>query len=304
MILSVVDLLRTAAVAVHLLVPAPASAAPVAPEPAHRATEVRRIRAHFDSVLVELDAPALGALTASQRSHRAALLTMLRAYRDAGAFPHNYDFPARPTPYFVDRETGVRCAVAHLLATSGRTDIVHRVAATDNNVWVPALATDTAFTGWLDAQGLTLSEAARIQVPYIMPDPSVQASARDNTAAYSIGSVIALGGTVATSLWTVRGNADGHRGLSSIAGFATSAMSIGLGAAAIGDNTAPRAIGPVALVAGGVSAYLSTRGFLRHRAYRTAQRDAAARTRVATTVSPILPIAGVSGTGLAVRIGF
>jgi hypothetical protein len=286
--------------------PTPHRASPDGVADGARTTEIRRIRAHFDSVLAELPTRDVAALSSSQRAHRAALLTTLRAYRDAGAFPHNYDFPGQPTPYFIDRKTDVLCAVAHLLASTGRRDIVDRVAASDNNIYVTQLASDTAFARWLDVNGLTLAEAARIQVPYMGgPTPDVIAPTSGNGAAYSIGSAIAIGGSIATSLWTTRGNADGHRGLSSLAGFAASATSLGIGIAAVNDNTSPRAVAPLSLVAGGVAAYLSTRGLLRHRAYVTAQRDAAHRPRVASaTVSPILPISGVSGAGVALRIAF
>ena len=69
-------------------------------------------------------------------------------------------------PYFVDRKTGTLCAVGFLLASTGRADIVDRVAGVNNNVYVAELAGDTAFTAWLVEQGITLDEAARIQVPY------------------------------------------------------------------------------------------------------------------------------------------
>lgn len=83
--------------------------------------EVSRVRSHFDSVLSEL-------------------VAALRAYRDRGVFPHNYDFPLRETPHFVDRKTGTLCVLTHLLALSGRDDIVRRVVRANNNVWVPQLA--------------------------------------------------------------------------------------------------------------------------------------------------------------------
>src|SRR5215212_9827940 len=132
-----------------------------------RAAEVHRIRLHFDSVLVELEGRGAPGLTASQQRHRAALTTTLQGYRDRGVFPHNYDFAGRAVPYFVDRKTGTLCAVGFLLASSGRRDIVDRVASVDNNVYVPQLARDTAFTAWLTENGITLAEAARIQVPYM-----------------------------------------------------------------------------------------------------------------------------------------
>ena len=94
---------------------------------AARGAEIARIQRHFDSVLVELRAaPAARALTADRRAAREARIAELRAYRDRGVFPHNHDFGRTPTPYFVDPETGVRCAVAHLLEASGRGDVVRR----------------------------------------------------------------------------------------------------------------------------------------------------------------------------------
>jgi hypothetical protein len=287
--------------------PAPPSPSLPATMPTPRVVEIRRIQAHFDSVLHTLPSRDVATLTASQRARRGAVLATLQRYRDAGVFPHNYDFPGQPTPYFVDRKTGVLCAVAHLLESTGRRDIVDRVAAADNNVYVAELAGDTAFAGWLATHGLTLEEAAFIQVPY-MGDPMpiiIEPRPASSNTSYTIGSAMAIGSSLAASLWTTRGNADGHRGLSSIVGLVASAASIGVGAVAISDPSAPRAVAPLSLLAGGVSTYLSTRGLLRHRAYQTARRDAAQQQRtVSTSVSPILPVAGVSGAGLAFRLTF
>ena len=141
-----------------------------------RAGEVARIRAHFDSVERELLARDVAGLAPVARARRAEQIRVLAAYRERGIFPRNRDFPGQLVPYFVDQD-GVLCAVAHLLATSGRRDIVDRVAAAHNNVWVADLAGDTAFSAWLDAQGLTLAEAARIQVPYVGPPPEEPGSA-------------------------------------------------------------------------------------------------------------------------------
>jgi hypothetical protein len=304
-----VSLLSGVAVVSLLMVDAPRSPSALDGHaiPAARATEVARIRAHFDSVLSELPAHSATGLTAAQLARRADLLLTLRQYRNAGSFPHNYDFPGQPTPYFVDRKTGVLCAVAHLLESTGRRDIVDRVAGANNNVYVAQLADDTAFTRWLDQHGLTLDEAARIQVPYMgeFPNPDIIVEPKSNTAAYSIGTAVAVTGSVAASLWSTYGNRDGHRRVSNLAGLAASAVSIGLGSAALSDRSAPRAVAPLSILAGGVSAYFSTRGLFRHKAYRAAQRDAARETRVAlATVSPILPVAGRSGAGVAMRLSF
>lgn len=102
-----------------------------------------------------------------------------------------YVFPGRAVPYFVDRKTGVLCAVAHLLESTGRRDVVDRVAALDNNIWVAQLAGDTAFRRWLDTHSLTSTEAARIQVPY-------QERAAFNP--YTVSSVAVLGLSIGTSV--------------------------------------------------------------------------------------------------------
>ena len=180
-----------------------------------------------------------------------------------------------------------------------------RVAARNNNVNVAELVGDTAFVNWLDVNGLTLAEAARIQVPYFGGPMPVIEKPNSGNVAYAIGSVAAISGSIATSLWTTRGNADGHRRLSNFAGLAASAASLGLGITAARGRAAPPAVAPLALVAGSVSAVFSTRGLLRYRAYRTAQRDAAHWPRVGSaSIVPILPIARVSGAGVAIRLAF
>jgi hypothetical protein len=193
----------------------------------------------------------------------------------------------------IDRVTGVRCAVAHLLAFTGRADIVTRVAALDNNIWVPDLGQDGPFLAWLDEQGLTLAEAARIQVPYVEeppPTPLVQAGLhRPSSQAF------ALGATVGSAV-LVRLAADGgHQRLIGLVGLTAGAFSIAasMGAAQNAD-TGPLAISN--LVAGGVGIYLGGRAFSRgvvaHRAARRAQ------------VTPMTPLSAQSGAGLSVSIAF
>lgn len=183
-----------------------------------RAHEIARIRAHFDSVLVELSARDVSRLTPTQRSQRARLLGTLKAYRDRGAFPHNYDFPGRAVPYFVDRKTGVLCAVAHLLESVGRRDIVDRVAARDNNVWVPELASDTAFTAWLDSAGLTIEEAARIQMPY----------EEGNSSPYLLATVPVSVLSVGASIFNATSNRTGKSALGARLGVVSGLLGLGL----------------------------------------------------------------------------
>jgi hypothetical protein len=284
-------LVLTAAVGVRPVVVAPVPPASPGPAgvatPAHlasagHAAEVRRIRAHFDSVLAELDAHDVR-LAPERRARRARLVSTLRAYRDRGEFPHNRDFAAAPTPYFVDRETGALCAVAHLLAASGRRDLVDRVARADNNVWVPRLAGDTAFVAWLDHSGLTLAEAARIQVPYIGDEPTPPASP-GRSAALTAGSAAAVGGALAASWLNVRAGAGGSR-LGAALGLTAGAAAIGLGTSGLATDRVSPALGVANVAVGAASAWLATRGLLRHRRL-AADRQRADGMRAAASAAP------------------
>jgi hypothetical protein len=267
---------------------------------AHARREVARIQTHFDSVLTELAASTpRDVRIAGAHDRRAALIRTLRAYRDAGVFPHNYDFPGQAVPYFVDRRTGTRCAVAHLLAFTGRRDIVDRVARTNNNVWVAELAGDSAFTAWLEQNGITLAEAARIQVPY-MEDPTPAQQVRNN--AFLVAAPVALGTATVTSLINALGNADGHRRVSRIAGLASGVATAGLGAAMLTRPGTARQVGMASVAVGGLSIALATRATQRHNAHVAQQREAERARAVQATLSPIIGTGGAgSGISLAIR---
>ena len=279
---------------------AAAEAAPIVDRNATlaRANEIHRIRVHFDSVLTELTTRDVRALTGLQRARRDALVSILRAYRDQGAFPHNDDFPGEAVPYFVDRGTGVVCAVGHLLASSGRRDIVDRVAAMNNNVWVAELEGDAEFGSWLDDHGLTLDEAARIQVPYIgdepMPTPRI---ARDD--AFPTGTTIALGGALMASYWNARPNSAGASRVANALGMIAGASALGAGASSIGDRGAAPAVGAASMIAGAASAWLSARNVMRYRHTAEQKREAAR-----ATVAPLMPIDGSSGAGVSITLKF
>lgn len=155
------------------------------------AGEVQRLQAHFDSVDSELRATPTVTLSATQQSARAQLIAWLREYRDAGTFPVNEDFPERPTPYFRDRH-GTLCAMAYLLARSGRRDVVDTVAASRNNARVHDLADMPALTAWLDSVGLSVDEAARIQPSYGAPQQA--------GVGYALTSIVASGAAVVTAV--------------------------------------------------------------------------------------------------------
>jgi len=261
-----------------------------------------RIRAHFDSVLVELQAPTAVRRTPGAAARRHALMDTLRAYRDRGDFPRNYDFPGRAVPYFVDRETGARCAVAHLLQATGRGDIVARVARADNNAWVAQLAGDTAFTGWLRANGISLAEAARIQVPY-MSQP-IDEEQRARNAIFAVVSPIVGGASLVTGFLNARGNADGHSGIATGIGIASGIATGALGFISINKPGVPVAASAAGAALGGASLVLALRTLDRRSAPVVPAggqpRDAEAP-RV--SVAPWIP-AGGGGAGLSMAVRF
>jgi hypothetical protein len=270
-----------------------------------RTAEVRRIRAHFDSVLAELPTRDLTGLTAAQRARRSALVATLRAYRDRGEFPHNYDFPGRAVPYFVDRETGTLCAVAHLLAASGRRDIVDRVARADNNVWVPALGGDTAFAAWLDTSGLTLAEAARIQVPYMNPDASpTSLTGLTRNPAYAAGSILTIGSAVTATLVNGLSNGSGAGRSRSVLGVTAGAAALGWGAASLTVRDASPVLGATNVAVGAASAWIAARGMRRHHRVVVVERERRAALARQAVVTPLLPVGKSGGAGVAVTLPF
>ncbi|MEP7028962.1 MAG: hypothetical protein ABI960_10240 [Candidatus Eisenbacteria bacterium] len=109
--------------------------------------------------------------SAAQRSARQENLARLATYRRQAVFPHNEDFPGQRVPYFRDRH-GVLCAIADLIETSGRHDLVDLVARRRNYATVLELAADPvigpALAAWLAQAGLTVAEAQAVQPDYGM----------------------------------------------------------------------------------------------------------------------------------------
>jgi len=131
--------------------------------------EVARIQEHFSHVETQLRTADVSSLSPSQLHSRARNLSLLHAYWKAGRFPHNHDFPNQQVLYFADRH-GTPCAIAYLIAESGRQDLVDRMVSTNNNGSVFDLASDPrvgpALLSWLDQAGLRLDEAALIEPTY------------------------------------------------------------------------------------------------------------------------------------------
>jgi hypothetical protein len=202
-------------------------------QPASRADrEVARLRAHFAQVDRELHARDVSSLTPVQRHARATHIARLRAYAAAGRFPHNTHHPGAYVPYFVD-DSGTRCAMGYLIEESGAIELVARVRARLNYRYIAEIARDQELGpelhAWLDANGLSLAEAARIQPSYdgggcctVDPPPTEEVA-----TSYKVGS----GAAVVTSLATVALNASLFQlGVSRRAG---GWIGLGVGAAAL-----------------------------------------------------------------------
>jgi len=163
---------------------------------AHVALEQVRLRAHFDSVLLELGAREVGDLTANQQAARSELTKWLAEYRDAGRFPLNDRYTDSLTPIFRDAR-GVTCAMAYLIERSGRWDIVDRVERSKNLAYIGELASDHELVAWLDSVGLSVEEASRVQPTYApRPDEIVD-------KAYAKWAIFWNSASIATATWNL-----------------------------------------------------------------------------------------------------
>jgi hypothetical protein len=218
--------------------------------------EDARIRSHADSVIAELSAESVPGLSVDARGKRQLLLRRLAVYRDEGRFPHNYDRQGL-TPTFVDPVTGAYCAVADLMRFSGRDDIVERLVRTDNHLYVQQVSGDTAVAGWLVHSGLTVADAARIQVLYVSAAPTPTQTAREVATPLlgflSFGSFALNGAT----------NGEGQHRIRTIVGLSTGALAMIAGRQSMRDPTF-RDIGQATMMAGTASFALSSLQLKRH----------------------------------------
>ena len=224
-----------------------------------RAAEVTRLQHHFDSVDVELKSRNVSGLSRVQLARRAQLVGWLREYRDAATFPTN-DRYTNPTPFFRDKD-GVLCAMAYLIDRSGRSDIVNKVAATRNNAYIGELADDPALIAWLDAWGLSVAEAARIQPSYdgdgvVFPIDDNHVDDDDAIAAIGLNSV---------SLATVALNVVKPSYLSGFLGIVAGTASVITGANWLDENRGTKRVGTVTVAVGAASLGAGIYGLLEAR---------------------------------------
>jgi hypothetical protein len=234
------------------------------------AREAVRLRSHFATVEREMLARDLSGLTPAQRVARAELLALLRQYSEEGAFPRNDFHPGRMVPYFRDAH-GNLCAMAFLIAATGRGDIVDHVARTRNNAYVPELADEPGLATWLTEHGITLEEAARIQPAYdgwpccILDDPP-------RTPNPSAGYLLISAGGNALSGLSIAMNARSAERLSSGRGWGIAGLGIGtatmlLGALKVGEEGADnQVVGAWNLAVGATAAFFGGRALSKRKA--------------------------------------
>jgi len=124
-----------------------------------------RIRAHLAEVEAELRAADTSHLDPAQRAARAEQIERLRAYRLRGDFPHGSAAQPGPrVPTFIDAD-GRACAMGALVIESGHREVAEAIARAQNHARVPEIA-HPALGPWLEAHGMTLAEATRVQPTY------------------------------------------------------------------------------------------------------------------------------------------
>ena len=249
----------------------------------------RLVQRSIGGALEMLEARDVSGLTAEQRAKRAWMIAELRKYQAAESFPANRDFAGDNVPYFVDPVTGVVCALGNLMVASGHRELVDRIAAQDNNVWVLELAADAEVGAWLDEHGITLGEAARIQVPYVGDGPGVTAAPPPNQVRPMVAPALALAtaGLIFNS-FVAPGLESASR---SQLGIFAGVLAIGIGTQSIRHDDTQR-LGRASLAVGAASLLASTNVYLRFR------RNERIR------LSPIIPTRRDEGTGLSLTLTF
>lgn len=184
--------------------------------------ETQRVRHHLEGALDALSLRDVRTLSPAQREARSRAAEALGRYVRDERYPRNRVRPFR-TPVFVD-EDGNRCAVAFLLEETGERALVAHIAGSRNLARVHELADEPALVAWLDAQGLTLDEAARIQPAYAdheeiqwQPTAAVLASADVGARAGAFDAVLAPGVRLGVRRFVRHQNSGGSMDYASLA---------------------------------------------------------------------------------------
>lgn len=227
-------------------------------------SEQARVRAHFDSAEREVRGNAVAGLSLAQRAARARALDRVHAYAARGVFPRNRHFPGALVPSFVDDQTGTRCGMAYLIEEAGDTAFVVRVANTNNNATISDLKDDPELVAWLDRNGLTLEEAARIQPKYCnepVPTPGWGCSPVTSavTPPASSSYKFATGALVAADVVAVSINAmsvHGSKTLTGAAALTSGVLGLVIGIPNLDESGSTQTLGWVNTTVGAASAAL------------------------------------------------
>lgn len=225
----------------------------VTPREAHVRAEIDRLRMHFDIVDTELRARSGSALTPEQGARRDRLIKWLRDYRHEGEFPVNSGHADVAVPIFRDADARL-CAMAYLIARSGRGDIVERIAQDRNTAYVRELIDDPELVAWLDDHGLTAAEAGRIQ-PMYGPLPEGPDDERASTS-YALVSIAMSGASLVTSY----ANITRASHVSGILGLVAGVSTAGLGVLGLHENDGTSTIAVANTVVGAVAIGVALHG--------------------------------------------
>jgi len=156
--------------------------------------------------------------------------------------------------------------MAFLIAASGRGDIVDHIARHRNYALVPDLIDEPGLGDWLEAHGLTVAEAARIQPSYddgtccVVGDPHAPAPSRAYLLA-SVGTSTLSGLSVALTARSLDNIA--NRNVKGLFGLGAGALSMAMGIAKVGDGGSEnQAVGIWNLAVGATAAILGGRALL------------------------------------------
>jgi hypothetical protein len=136
--------------------------------------------------------------------------------------------------------------MAYLIERSGEGALVSRLARTRNQAYVRDLAGDPALAAWLNRNGLTLDEAARIQPEYsgTVDEKGPRPGA---WAASTIGAAVGLTGVGLNVSIGASRNARNARGL---LGVVCGVFGAGLGASGLSEDGAVPLLGAIDIGAG------------------------------------------------------
>jgi len=245
-------------------------------------------------VLHELRTADVASLTAAQSAARGDLISRLEHYAAASRFPHNHVRPGAYVPVFRD-EHGTLCAMAYLIASTGRTDIVDHVASTNNLAFIPELAQSAVLRAWLDSAGLTVAEAARIQPSYDggwIPAPDETPSKlRGQRRDYALASSAVTPFSSASAFFNLAARRSTPSRIAIWGGVLTGVAQVAYGVSGLDDADQRRTMG-VANIGVGSTAVASSIWRMRRPASAAASRTA--------SVS-VQPLVTSHGTGLMIN---